>query len=278
MSEIADRYGVNWRALARANNISDPRRLRPGMRLVIPGNSAAASSAASRADESSRTSDTSSVATVGTVIPPGELDARIDHLIDTTAKHESNMRYDRINPNDNGKGISFGLIQFNQKAGALPDLLKEMYRANPRKFREIFGRYSDRMLNTRWVKRARLNTRTFREMFKKAGRVPEFQKVQRKLARKGYFDKALEVAKKYGIRTERGLSILFDTAVQGGANGLEDRVRRAVRDFGRPGETISEKEFLRLFAKRMDRVLELSNGRRTRLYNSPHLSDTLLYW
>src|SRR6185503_9381628 len=56
---------------------------------------------------------------------PGESGglSAVDRVIDKTARVEGGGRYDAFNPNDNGHGISFGLIQFNQKAGSLPQLM-----------------------------------------------------------------------------------------------------------------------------------------------------------
>src|SRR5258706_499414 len=63
----------------------------------------------------------------------------VDRLIDYTARNEGGGNYSAWNPNDNGAGVSFGLIQFNQKRGSLPTLMQRMHDKDPAKFDQIFG-------------------------------------------------------------------------------------------------------------------------------------------
>ncbi len=196
-------------------------------------------------------------------------DQAIDRLIDQTAAHESGGNYSNWNANDNGHGVSFGLIQFNQKVGSLPTLFQKMYQKNPEKFKQYFGSQTQNFLNPSWVRSANLNNPTLKKMIKAAGRDPEFQKVQRDLARSEYFDPADAIAKKYGIKSERGRSMMFDAAVQFGVGGMKKKLRQAVAQAG-PGA--SERQILEKFAQIAD-APRYSNNRRHNLLNSPALSD-----
>ncbi|MCB9638585.1 MAG: chitosanase [Myxococcales bacterium] len=205
-------------------------------------------------------------------------DQAIDRLIDYTARNEGGGRYDTWNPNDNGHGVSFGLIQFNQKSGSLPTLMNRMSQANPERFNQIFGPYADNMRNPEWVRNANLNDPDIKARMLQAGREPEFQKVQRDLAREGYFEPTNRLAEQYGITSERGRAMLFDTAVQYGLgsasrnNGLTGMLQRARQQVG---PNASERELLSALADQAD-THGYDANRRHRILNDPNLSDAPL--
>ncbi len=187
-----------------------------------------------------------------------------DRIIDRTAQFESGRRYDAWNPDDNGHGVSFGLIQFNQQVGGLPSLLRRMSERNPARFNEIFGPYASNLRSASYVRNADLNDPDLRARLQRAGRDPELQQVQRDIAREQYYDPSARLASQFGLRSERALAMLFDSSVQNGVGGTQRFLRQAAAGGG------DERAILERFASLADRG---RRGRRTRLLNEPSFSD-----
>ena len=188
-----------------------------------------------------------------------------DRIIDRTARFESGRRYDAWNADDNGHGVSFGLIQFNQHVGSLPTLIGNMAERNPQRFDEIFGPYARDLRNPAYVRSANLNDPDLRARLQQAGREPEFQQVQRDLARRGYYEPAARMAERHGLTSERAHAMLFDSSVQNGVGGTERFLRQAAEGGG------SEREVLERFARLADRGSD--SGRRSRILRDPGFSD-----
>lgn len=64
----------------------------------------------------------------------------LHNILNETVQVESRGNYSAFNPNDNSKGISFGIVQFNQETGTLLELLERCSRIDENKFIEIFKR------------------------------------------------------------------------------------------------------------------------------------------
>ena len=200
-----------------------------------------------------------------------------DRIIDYTAHTESGGRYDAWNPDDNGHGASYGLIQFNQRVGTLPQVLKGMYEADPDQFESIFGSYAASMSDPAWVKAANLNVPAIATYSRgvltggamyRASQVPEFQAVQRAWAKSGYFDPAVAAAKAVGLQSERAMAMLYDTSVQWGDGSMRTFLLHAIESFG--GRPVAEKEVLTKFASLADGT---KYTRRTKILNDSSLSD-----
>lgn len=189
-----------------------------------------------------------------------------DRIIDYTARTEGGGRYDAWNANDNGHGVSFGLIQFNQKSGSLPSVMRAMHNANPQRFDEIMGPHAQNMLNESWVRSANLNDPDIKSRMLTAARDPQFQQVQRDQARTGYYEPAAQMARDHGLTSERAHAMLFDSAVQNGVGGTRGMLNRAAAAGG------TEQEILQRFAREAD-ANRYSGNRRTRILNDPNLSD-----
>ena len=190
---------------------------------------------------------------------------RIDQIIDMTARTESGGSYTAWNENDNGHGVSVGLIQFNQKRGLLPGLLQAMARVDGLSFHQRAPRYGLRLLNMSWVSEADLNEPTVKaEILALLGYGP-FQQVQRDLARTEYFTPAWKAAQEHGLTSERWAALLFDTAVQHGPGGMRHLLALAQGHIPE-GYTLAQH-----FAHLADGA-DL-NGRRNRILRDPALSD-----
>jgi LysM repeat protein len=276
--KIAQQHGVSLDELLKANpqftqGARKPELIFPGEHVNIPSSVARGSAPATEAerrtpqDPAQRTLPESSV-DPRSLQAPGDRQnlSAVDKLIDKTARVEGGGRYDAFNPNDNGHGISFGLIQFNQKAGSLPTLLKEMHAKDPAKFNQVFGADSQNLLNENFVRSANLSTPEWRNRFRQAGAHEPFQQVQRDLAKRDYFDPARNVAESLGIKSERGMAMAFDASVQLGVGGMTQRLKAAAAGGG------SERQILERFAASADNVTG-GHSRRRNLLNDPTLSD-----
>jgi len=188
----------------------------------------------------------------------------IDRVIDYTARFESSRRYDAWNPDDAGHGVSFGLIQFNQEVGGLPTLFRKMHDADPAKFNQVMGPHASHALSSSWVKTANLNDPDIKSRMLQLARDPGMQQVQRDEARRGYFDPAMRLAEQYGLKSERAMSMLFDSCVQNGSGGTAKFLREAAAGGG------GERAILERFADAADRG---RTGRRHKLLSDGTLSD-----
>lgn len=293
MWQIARDHGVSLQKLIAANpQVRNPNLIYPGQELNLPARSPASSSPSAstpaRAQPTPRRPDANGNFQRGgdpkpmpQGVDPSSLQAQVpatstsssngglsgvDRIIDYTARTEGGGRYDAWNPNDAGHGVSFGLIQFNQNVGSLPSLFKGMHEANPEKYNRIFGPHAQSLLNEGHVRSANLNDPDIKNRMLEAGRDPEFQQVQRNLARSGYYEPAAQMASEYGLKSERAHAMLFDSAVQNGVGGTRGYLRQAAAGGG------SEREILERFAHLAD-ANRYSGNRRTRIFNDPNLSD-----
>lgn len=204
-----------------------------------------------------------------------------ERVIDYTARVESGGRYDAWNPNDMGQGVSYGLIQFNQRVGGLPDLFQTMRTMNPARFSAIFGDHAGNFADRNWVRGANLNVLPYASyaggkltggVMLAASQEPDFQAAQRALAKSGYFDPAVAVALEVGWKSERAHAMLFDTAVQRGSGNMRKFAQQAATAFS------NEADALVKFAALADAGKD-SNGnyvflkRRTKILTDPNVSD-----
>jgi hypothetical protein len=129
-----------------------------------------------------------------------------------------------------GQGISFGALQWNLGQGSLQPLLLEMDKKHSKVLKEIFDQHypvlramlkEERGEQLAWARsiqdtRKHLIDEPWRGLFKTLGRREEFQNIQVKYAEKLYRS-ALALCKGYGVRSERGVALMFDIKVQNGS-------------------------------------------------------------
>jgi hypothetical protein len=182
-------------------------------------------------------------------------------IITRTTAHEGG--YDAINPNTDGAGLSFGILQWTQSSGNLGKLLTVMWTADSATFERTFGPSSRALLDTlraggvRSVGGAYPWQEPWASRFRAAGRTPIFQRVQDELAKVDpHMQSALEVAKRLNVVTERSMAIFFDTAVQQGPNGAKS-IAEAARStlLARGSTTVPYNDLLRVYVEKcLDRV------------------------
>ena len=157
---------------------------------------------------------------------------QLDALIAAVSAGEGN-RFDLLNKDVDGEGLSFGYIQWCQNKGSLYGLLKAMDRADHDKFVEFLGDGSeeaaDELLQAtkNGGKQLPLWESPWAERFLQAGRDIAFQRVQREEARKlimtnlkRAYDRYPEQFKPQGKISLRAMVMMADVGNQAGPNGL----------------------------------------------------------
>jgi hypothetical protein len=142
-----------------------------------------------------------------------------------------------VTGNFDGQGMSFGALQWNFGQGTLQPLFQEMFDKHPDISFKIFGDDLESLQNAIKggkdsaiafaVSSQKTNWKHWMQMFRLLGLTSEFQAIETKGAA-AYQDKAVRLCKDYGLRTARGIALMFDIAVQNG--GISDKVRGRISD------------------------------------------------
>jgi len=147
-------------------------------------------------------------------------------VIDFVARGESKGRFWAQNRNSDGQGLSFGILQWTQRSGALGKLLTRMNAADPATFTRVFGSDAGLLLQTTTssLEAVRLSLPLWAEpwtsRFTAAGQIRAFQLVQAEAAATGAsWQAALDIAALFQVWTERALVLFFDRANHHGSSG-----------------------------------------------------------
>ncbi len=174
---------------------------------------------------------------------------RMIRLVSLTAQFEGSGSFAAINPNSDGAGLSFGLIQWAQKPGRLHELLCAFRDLRPNEFLEILAEEDEALAGGLIEHSAKprggtrkggtttdpafdLTSDPWRTRFHKAGLNPELQKVQVLCARDAFI-RSYRKLKKYasGLRSERAIAFMLDLANQhgdGGSRNIFEHVFRPI--------------------------------------------------
>ena len=168
--------------------------------------------------------------------------------------------YSSVNPNTDGAGLSFGLLQWTQASGNLGKLLGAMQQDDAPAFARGFGtphaellrqtRSTDQTVRLAPVGGVLLWREPWLSRFRSAGAHPTFRLTQDRLALEGeHMRAALELAWGLGGPTERSVALLFDTAVQQGPNAAKRIASQVVQALQAEGyTTVSSAELLSRYA------------------------------
>jgi len=144
-----------------------------------------------------------------------------------------------------GQGMSFGALQWNLGQRTLQPLLQRMDGLQAKVFEEVFHEHAPvlrAMLESphdeqlAWARsiqdpRRHVLVEPWSGLFKTLGRREEFQAIEVESA-SGCYQDALGMVRTYGLRSERGLALMFDIRVQNGS--ISDVVRAQIQqDFSR---------------------------------------------
>lgn len=162
------------------------------------------------------------------------------NVIARTSAHEGG--YGSVNPNQDGSGLAWGILQWTQASGNLGRLLASMAATDAAAFSRIFGVSSRDLLaatatpGLRSVGGAHLWQEPWLSRFRAAGAHPPFRTVQDRFALGDqHMQAALKAAHAIGVVTERSVAVAFDTAVQQGPNAataVAEKVRTHVLTVG----------------------------------------------
>lgn len=138
-----------------------------------------------------------------------------------THNEAGHKTYTAYNPDDNGAGISVGLMQWNQERGLLPELVGDWYERNPSRFNRIFGSDAANMLDESWLRSVDFSkSETLTASMKEALSEPQFQAVQLEL-RNDHIEESCEIARDYGFTALRGRAVIADLVNQLGKGGTK---------------------------------------------------------
>lgn len=190
--------------------------------------------------------------------------------------------YTAVNaPSAPGEGVRFGLLQLRQESGELGALLTIMQRRDPSLFATVFGgSVADLLRVTTAATPAErlapvggksLWEADWLERFRQAALQPTFQAAQNEFAIEEHFRPLLPGAPALGIRSDRGLAMLYELLLslgRGEALAWAGNVLAAAGEAAQAGENV-----------RLSLLVQAAQGeikeRLLRLQNSPALDGTI---
>ena len=154
----------------------------------------------------------------------GNADSALEKAILLTASFEGSG-YVNVTGNFDGAGLSIGIFQWNIGQGTLQPMLKQFFDNNPDLAKRIFGGNYRSVVNmlsasksaqmdwARSINNGKKLQTEWYNLFISLCKTSQFQKIQRE-AMKEYTDQANNIANTYGLKSERGLALALDIAVQ----------------------------------------------------------------
>jgi hypothetical protein len=131
--------------------------------------------------------------------------------------------------NFDGAWLTWGIVGFTLKHGALAKILLEAERACPDALRLAFAEHTDEILGVvrakpnqqqQWADsvtvRGGVLAEPWRTAFRTLGKSVEVQRIQQRVAEADYFQPAVETAKRFRLSSELGVALCFDIHVQNG--------------------------------------------------------------
>lgn len=184
------------------------------------------------------------------------LPSLFDRVLQLTADFEGHG-FGLAQGNFDGAGVTWGIIGFTLQGGELQRVMREVDQRDPKAVDAAFGDLAPTwravLAETAWpkqlawadgisigVQKARLQP-AWTQAFARLGALAVTQQVQVEIARRRYFEPALESARRLDLETERGIALCFDTHVQSGS--VRDAVFEAAQRFA-GGSTEAERLLL----------------------------------
>lgn len=150
-------------------------------------------------------------------------------IVKAVAEHESGGSYGAFNPDDRDRGISWGLLQFNQNS-SLGAVLKAWKAINASEFYSWAGGESvgddllKRLLSDEKSVRLgiKLNTSEWTAKFKAAGKIPNVKIAQQMIAFRDYGKPLIGPVRGVLGLTNQTLAVAFDRAIQQGPGRVKE--------------------------------------------------------
>jgi hypothetical protein len=173
--------------------------------------------------------------------PAEERALRITNAFENTTLYSKrrDLDYGGLSGDFDGQGLSLGLLQWNIGTGSLQPLLKEFAQGHPQRFDAIFGTDAARLRQVlgqpraeqlAWVRSINdyANPKSPRikepwaSYFRQLAQEPAFRQIQLKHVRP-QMKSATDYARRLGLRSERGLALMFDVVTQHGGGWLDSK-------------------------------------------------------
>lgn len=151
--------------------------------------------------------------------------------------------------NFDGAWLTWGIVGFTLKYGAVTKILLEAQRTCPDALQLAFADHTQEIVDIirakpkeqeQWADsitvRGGLLAEPWRTAFRTLGKSIEVQKIQQRVAEADYFQSALKTAKKFGLTSELGMALCFDSHVQNG--GINKRAQSLLGE-SRPGDELT---------------------------------------
>lgn len=160
------------------------------------------------------------------------------NVFNHVAVAEAGGRYDALNLNTDGGGLSAWIMQWQELSGDLGKVLGEMARLEPNALAEALGSgWRDVVTSTKTAGIRPVggflladSNGPWPTRFRAAGRSIPLQAVQRLVAVTGlHWTQAEKAAHILGTYTERGMAMCFDTAINQGPYGVVDAAQNTMR-------------------------------------------------
>jgi hypothetical protein len=148
--------------------------------------------------------------------------------------------------NFDGAWLTWGIVGFTLKHGALAKILLEAERACPEALQLAFGDHTPEIMSVMRAKskqqeqwadsvtvRGGLLAEPWRTAFRTLGKSIEVQNIQQRIAESDYFQPSLQTARSHGLSSELGIALCFDIHVQNG--GINKRAESLLGEV-RPGD------------------------------------------
>jgi len=148
--------------------------------------------------------------------------------------------FQKVAGNFDGAGLTWGIIGFTLQHGEVQNILKTIQQKYPDLLGQAFGNLRDNlrtMLNMnlndqiKWADSISVGSNKYQvapmweQAFKVLGSFAEVKAVQMERVKK-YWDIALNDARRFGLKSETGLALCFDIAVQNGGIDTDAEERR----------------------------------------------------
>lgn len=165
-----------------------------------------------------------------------------DRCLQLTSDFEGHG-FNKIVGNFDNAGVTWGIIGFTLRHGEIQAIVNTVQQNHPELLDQAFGNLKDELLGVLqkdrtgqldWANSISLGINKYRveqpweEAFSAFGTFPEVQEVQLQRVEK-YWDIAQRDSERFGMKTEQGIALCFDIAVQNGGIDFKDEDRRLRR-------------------------------------------------
>ncbi len=192
------------------------------------------------------------------------LRTRMDAMISVFENDTPILQYGYIEDIHDERGFTAGRAGFTTASGDLLQVVE--------KYTELKPRNSLTRLIPRLKEIARTSSpfttglEALPALWKLSAQDPDFRKAQDEIVDEDYFFPALEMAKKYNIKTPLGIFIFYDAMIQHGDGDDADSFDSIARTIIEPNiEPLQrEEKFLRLFLQSREKILSNPSNQGTR--------------